>query len=126
MLWLWDLGRMIEIKQGRLTLGLLVLTIAGLSNFCQYLMSGPLFGGMSGVVYGLLGYIWIRGRYDPRSGLYLDRRTVVLMIIWFLVCFTPLFLPYIANTAHAVGLGMGMAWGFISSGRISRFPRKPG
>ena len=77
-------------------------------------MHGPMFGGMSGVVYGLLGYIWIRGKLDPGSGLYLHPTTVWMMIVWFALCFTPL-LGAIANTVHAVGLGLGMAWGFLSS-----------
>jgi membrane associated rhomboid family serine protease len=39
------------------------------------------------------------------------------MIIWFFACFTPL-VPHIANTAHAAGLLMGMAWGYLSSIRF--------
>ncbi len=114
MLWLRDLGGMIEARQSPWHLGLLVLVFAVCSNLAQYYMSGPMFGGMSGVVYGLLGYIWIRGKRDPGSGLFLHPSTVWMMIIWFLLCFTRVFGP-IANTAHAVGLGLGVAWGFLSS-----------
>ena len=49
----------------------LVLVIAACSDLAQYFFGGPVFGGMSGVVYGLLGYIWMRGKFDPGSGLYL-------------------------------------------------------
>ncbi len=111
--WLLDLGAMIEARQGRLYLLVLVLAIAGGSNFAQYLVSGPGFGGMSGVVYGLLGFIWIRGKFDPASGLYLHPTTVTMMILWFFICYTGI-LP-VANTVHAVGLGMGMGWGYLSS-----------
>ena len=68
---------------------------------------------MSGVVYGLLGYIWIRGKFDPGSGLYLHSSTVIMMLIWFFACLSG-YLGQIANTAHTVGLLMGMAWGFVS------------
>ena len=78
------------------------------------LTPGPVFGGMSGVVYGLLGYVWIRGKFDPGSGLYLHSYTVTMMIIWFVACLTGVLGP-IANTAHAAGLVMGMAWGYLSS-----------
>jgi len=120
MLWLRDLGSMIEGRQSSLHLLVIALVIAGLSNLGQFYMSGPSFGGMSGVVYGLLGYIWIRGRFDPASGLYLHSSTVTMMLIWFFLCiasnFFPMALmPNIANTAHAVGLGTGMAWGYLSS-----------
>jgi GlpG protein len=114
MLWLRDLGSMIEGRQSSWLLAVLVLAIAAVSNLAQFLVIGYHFGGMSGVVYGLLGYIWIRGKYDPGSGLFLHSSTVTMMIIWFFVCLIGLMGP-IANTAHGVGLLMGMAWGFISS-----------
>ena len=114
LLWLRDLGSMIEARQSPWHLGLLVLAFAAASNVAQYFVSGPNFGGMSGVVYGLLGYIWIRGKFDPASGLYVHPSTVVMMIVWFFVCFTRIFGP-IANTAHGVGLGLGIAWGYLSS-----------
>jgi GlpG protein len=114
MLWLRDLGSMIEARQGSLQLALLVFTIAAFSNFGQYYVSGPIFGGMSGVVYGLLGYVWMRGKFDPGSGLFLHPSTVNMMLIWFVLCYTGLLGP-VANTAHAVGLVMGIAWGYLSS-----------
>ena len=115
MLWLRDLGSMIEGRQSSWYLVILVLVIAACSNVAQfYIGHGPVFGGMSGVVYGLLGYVWIRGKFDPGSGLYLHQSTVTMMIIWFVLCFTGMMGP-IANAAHAVGLVMGMAWGYLSS-----------
>lgn len=115
LLWLRDLGSMIEGRQTSWHLLALVLVIAAGSNLGQfYFGRGPVFGGMSGVVYGLLGYVWIRGKLDPGSGLFLHPSTVTMMIIWFVACWTGL-LGNIANFAHAVGLGMGMAWGYLSS-----------
>jgi GlpG protein len=115
MLWLRDLGSMIEGRQSSLHLLALVLVIAVCSNTAQYLVEHtPVFGGMSGVVYGLLGYVWIRGKFDPGSGLYLHPSTVVMMLIWFVACLTGM-VGLIANTAHAVGLGMGILWGWLSS-----------
>ncbi len=115
MLWLRDLGSMIEGRQGTLQLALLVVVIAGLSDFGQYYVDpNPVFGGMSGVVYGLLGYSWIRGKFDPGSGLFLHPSTVNMMLIWFVLCYTDLLGP-VANTCHAVGLVTGMAWGYLSS-----------
>lgn len=117
LLWLRDLGGMIESRQSTWRLALLVLVIAAASNLAQFYYRGPMFGGMSGVVYGLLGYIWMRGKFDPASGLFLHPTTVVMMIVWFFLCFTPL-LPNVANACHAVGLVMGLAWGCLSSLRF--------
>lgn len=122
MLWLFDLGSMIEARQSTGRLAVLVVVIAVLSNLGQYYASGPSFGGMSGVVYGLLGYIWMKGKFDPASGLFLHQQTVTMMLIWFFACLFHL-IPNVANTAHAVGLGVGMAWGFLSSFRAD--PDRP-
>ena len=124
MLWLFDLGSMIESRQGMVRLLLLVLVTAALSNFGQYYAHHPFFGGMSGVVYGLFGHVWMKGRYDPTSGLYLHPQTVTMMVVWFFICWTPLLEMFgnirIANVAHGVGLIVGMAWGYVSSLRSFR------
>lgn len=106
---------MIEGRQSSLHLAILVLMIAMGSNLAEfYVKHVASFGGMSGVVYGLLGYVWIRGKRDPGSGLYLHRSTVIMMLIWLVACFVGI-IPNIANYAHLAGLLMGMAWGWLSS-----------
>jgi len=122
MLWLRDLGSMIEARKTSRFLLLLTLVLAGTSNMGQYLVRGPNFGGMSGVVYGLLGYIWMQGRFNPASKLSLAPQTVTFMIVWFFVCLAGLVGP-IANTAHGVGLVVGVAWGFLEA-RLRTAPRR--
>jgi GlpG protein len=90
-----------------------------ISNLAQYLGKGPLFGGMSGVVYGLLGYVWMKGKNDPASGLFLHPQTVTMMLLWFFLGFTPV-LPNIANITHGAGLFLGCAWGYLSSLWVNR------
>ncbi|MBL7686280.1 MAG: rhomboid family intramembrane serine protease [Deltaproteobacteria bacterium] len=114
LMWLKDLGGVIEQKQGSLFLIFQILLIGILSNLGQYFWSGPSFGGMSGVVYGLMGYLWIRGKLDPWFGIILQPSTVIMMIIWFFLCLFGL-IGNVANGAHAVGLLTGMAWGFIAA-----------
>ena len=114
MMWLWDLGAMIESRKSSLTLALLVTGIGVLSNLGQYFLSGPSFFGMSGVVYGLLGYAWMHTRFAPQAGLLIRRDTVLMMTIWFFVCLSGLLGP-IANGAHAVGFAVGSAWGYVSA-----------
>jgi len=94
---------------------LLVLVIAAGSNLGEYWLGRTVtFGGMSGVLYGLLGYIWIRGKFDPGSGLFLHPTTVTMMLVWLVVCYTG-YVGAIANAAHVVGLVIGMVWGCLSS-----------
>ena len=114
MLWLRDLGSMIEARKTSWLLLVMILVLAGTSNVAQYMVSGPNFGGMSGVVYGLLGFIWMQGRFNPTSKLSLQPQTVTFMIAWFFLCLSGLMGP-IGNTAHAVGLGVGVAWGFLDA-----------
>jgi len=118
MLWLRDLGGMIESLEGPLRLGVKIAVIQVVSALFQYYFFDPVFGGMSGVVYGLFGYVWMRHKYDPFSGYMLHPSTVTMMLIWFFLCFTPI-IPGIANGVHAAGLATGVAWGWLSSHRGS-------
>jgi GlpG protein len=114
MMWLFQLGSMIESVHGTNRFAVLIAVFALGSNVLQYLFAGPFFGGMSGVNYGLIGYVWMRGKFDRGSGLHLDKPSVVMAIGWFFLCFTGWMGP-IANYAHAGGLILGMAWGWVSA-----------
>ncbi|PYM15717.1 MAG: hypothetical protein DME18_03505 [Verrucomicrobia bacterium] len=114
MLCLSDFGTMIERRQNTRVLTALVLVIAALSNLGQYLWQGPDFGGMSGVVYGLIGYIWMRGKFDPNSSLFLHSSTVTMAVVWYFLCLAGL-MGHIANAAHTVGFAVGIVWGYISA-----------
>ncbi|WP_461517843.1 rhomboid family intramembrane serine protease [Porticoccus sp.] len=124
--WMWELGRRIEPLSGSLHMLVIALLMAVSSNLGQYLWTGPsLFGGMSGVVYGLLGYIWIRNKVAPRPILALPRGLLGFMLFWLLAGMTGvidmLMSGSIANAAHAIGLLCGMllgGWaGITESGR---------
>lgn len=114
-LWLWELGGMIEARQGSASLLAVVVLIAAASNMAQAMMTVSLFGGMSGVIYGLLGYILVWNRLRPAEAMPLVKGVAVVMLVWLLVCmagFTRLLgLGEIANTAHLSGLIMGLILG---------------
>lgn len=108
LMW-WYLGGMIEnhISSAKL-LSLLILASA-LPNIAQYYISGPTFGGLSGVVYALVGYIWLR---NPKAGLYLPKAYVGFMLVWLVLGFLDVLGMKIANGAHLGGLIVGclLAW----------------
>ena len=107
MLWFKDLGDMIEHKFGKNEL-LLLIGVSGLiSNLAQYFVSGPQFGGMSGVLYAMLGFVWVYKKIHQDFEYALPARDITIMVGWLLACLTG-FLGPIANTAHAGGLFVGM------------------
>ena len=114
MFWLRDLGTLLETKHGSRNFLLLVLATGVGSNLLQYAVSGPNFLGMSGVVYGLLGYLWVQGRMNPGFGFELNSQTVMIMAAWLVLGFTGLLGP-IANWAHLGGLIMGAGIGAIAA-----------
>lgn len=132
MIWLYQLGSLIEHRYGKWSLLFLVLASAAISNFVQCTVPGALdgsvpqklpdgslmtlLGGMSGVVYGLLGFVWMKSSYDRSSGFYLSQSTLVFMLGWMFLCFLPSFQQMlgvrIANWAHGIGLLVGIAVGY--------------
>lgn len=134
MLWLWLLGRAIEERIGVLKMLALILSAGVFSNTAQYLMSGPLFLGFSGVIMALASFIWMRLRIAPWEGYPVNRATISFLFLFigaifaltfisfFLQIFTNIpFSPNIANTAHIVG---GLIGAFL--GRFKIFAAKAG
>jgi GlpG protein len=116
MIMLWQLGIPIERMMGSIRYLLLVLVIAIPSNFAQYIWgeSGPMFGGMSGVVYGLFGYVWMKSRYEPQVGFLITQSSVIWMVGWFFLCVAHV-IPNVANIVHGVGLAVGIIVGRLPS-----------
>jgi GlpG protein len=116
MWWFWDLGRMIERRKGTIFFSILVLVSAVLGNVGQFAWAGPGFGGMSGVVYALFGYAWMKGHLQPEQRIGVQPQAVWIMIGWLVVCMTGMLAQYlgdIANAAHFVGLIVGVLFGVI-------------
>ena len=69
MYWIYVLGSAIEIRKGTWVLAGLVLATQLAATFGQILVGQPNFVGISGAVYGLLGYVWMKSRYRSRGRL---------------------------------------------------------
>jgi GlpG protein len=106
-MWWWQLGGSIEKTLGKGTLLNVLLISAIISNLGQYLVSGPNFGGLSGVVYALVGFVWWYGYLAPEQGLSLSKPLVGFLLFWLVLGFADLLPVNVANTAHLLGLLSG-------------------
>jgi len=118
LMWWWYLGGQIEKNQSSVHLIIIMLTIGVISNIAQYLASGPDFGGLSGIIYGVLAYCWILGKIRPQSGFFLSDMLFIFMVIWLIIGYVGFSDPVMgkmANTVHLSGLLSGLLLGLIFS-----------
>ncbi|MFT7287913.1 MAG: GlpG protein [Halieaceae bacterium] len=117
-LWCWELGRRIEGHFGSVNLAGLFFVCAAVSNCAQYLASGAvLFGGLSGVVYALLGFSWVAGRLNPQWRSLAPATPIMLFMVgWLVICMLGVIdvLGFsVANAAHLGGLLSGAVIGGV-------------
>jgi GlpG protein len=119
-LWMWDLGRRMEFFLGRWHF-LLFFIITGVSaNVAQYLWSGDSrFGGMSGVVYALVGFIAVRQRMAPHPLVAVPLALIGFMLLWLVLCMSGVVDYFIAgsvgNAAHLGGLVAGAFYALLTN-----------
>ena len=119
LLWVWEVGRKIEFTNSAVVLFVAVIASSLAANVTQYLLSGPsLFGGMSGVVFGLLGHSLIWSRLVPSKDVGLPSGIYIFMLVYLVVGFTGVIdllgLGSLANGAHLGGLIGGFATGGLA------------
>jgi GlpG protein len=119
LLWLWYFGRMMEPVLSLWRYALIIAVTALCANVLQYLWAGHgQFGGMSGVVYGQIGFIWMWQSLHPGSAVRLPQAMIVVFLVA-LVLMEVLASSLIATAAHVGGLisGMllGLGFGFVFS-----------
>ncbi|MCZ6501271.1 MAG: rhomboid family intramembrane serine protease, partial [Gammaproteobacteria bacterium] len=125
LLWVWEIGRRVEMISGSSVL-LLVTIVSSLgANILQYVMTGPgLFGGMSGVIFGYLGHSFIWDKLVPDRTMGLRPGIYVFMMAFLAVGFTGaidlLGMGSLANGAHLGGLLGGLLTGVVA-GLLQRF-----
>ncbi len=90
-------------------------TEMGATNGC---LVAP-FGGLSGVVYGLLGFFWMKSEFDPSFGFRMPLSVVIWAIAWFFLGVSNLddkLLGFsMANWAHGAGFVCGILIGLMAS-----------
>lgn len=121
---LWFIGHRIELIQGSAKLLGIVLLIGMGSNIVQAMLSGAaIFGGMSGVVYGLLGYGWVWSYIRPDQHLHIPMVLIYfslfMLLMGFMGVIDMLGMGRVANAAHLGGLLMGCIIG-LGAGLMSK------
>ena len=118
-LWIYVLGSKIELFDGHVKFIILVIFSSLSANYSQYIFSESfLFGGLSGVIYGMFGYCMIieletsNERYGLPPAIYLFM--LVWMILGFLGILTLFGFGNIANYAHLGGLIGGIIFGMVT------------
>jgi membrane associated rhomboid family serine protease len=116
--WLWTLGAIVEAEFGHIaTLGIYFILAVGSTAAEVAVLHGGI--GLSGIVYGLFGLLWVLSRTDPRFHDAIDLKIIELMTGWFLLCVVLKVADVwdIALVAHAVGCLLGALLGWIVSVR---------
>lgn len=112
LLWTYELGRRIESVHHRGVVIALILVMGISSNIAQFVMTGPLFGGLSGVIYGMMAYTWLWDRISKDFRFGLPPVLMAFMLVWLVLGVTGVFeqlgMGSMANTAHLVGLLSGL------------------
>ncbi|MEI9534708.1 rhomboid family intramembrane serine protease GlpG [Moellerella wisconsensis] len=109
-LW-WYLAGQVERQLGFGKLLTITLVAALFSNWGQSVFSGPNFGGLSGVVYALISYVWLMGERQPERGLGIPRGLMAFSILWLFFGYFDILGMHIANAAHTSGLIIGLLMG---------------
>lgn len=114
-----ELGRRLERELGSWWLWLVVVVLGMVSNLGQFALNpdSPMFGGLSGVAYGLLGFVLVMGRFSAQRAVWHLPAGLSGSLLFFLVLFstgiTEGFGLFIANGAHWFGLAAGAGCGFV-------------
>ncbi len=112
LVWWWYLGGPLERRLGTGKLLEITVLSAILSGYGQAIFSGSSFGGLSGVVYALMGYSWLSGERAPERGIYMQRSLMIFALVWLAVGYFDMLGVSVANAAHIGGLvvGLALAW----------------
>lgn len=119
-LWVWEVGRKLERLMGSLIWLTFAVFVSVVSNIGQYLINGyPLFGGLSGLVYGLIAFAWIMPYLIKGWPPIISKPLMIFFVVWLMAGYTDVFsalgLGNMANEAHLMGLVSGLVFAGVYS-----------
>lgn len=119
--WMWSFGLWLEDRIGSLRFFALYVVLALGSSAAEY--AWDIGGvGLSGVVYGLFGFLWTRSRRDRDYGEIVGKQTEQIFVAWFLLCIALTWFEVleIGNVAHGSGAVLGASVGWCCNERGPR------
>ena len=118
--WLYVFGNKVEVIFGSVKTALIYLFVGIGSSLADYALarSGV---GLSGIGYGLFGFLWVLSRNDSRFTDAVTRQVVLLFVVWFLLCIalTLADVWQVGNVAHGAGAVLGCVLGWCVVARTS-------
>ena len=113
--WLWILGKKVELEEGKAPFLFILLSAALISSLAQLAFSDSTGVGLSGIVYALVGFIYLRAKKTTAYKNFLAPTTINIFIFWLILCFilTRTGSWEIGNAAHIGGLLWGLILGSI-------------
>jgi membrane associated rhomboid family serine protease len=114
VVWLWILGTRLEETLGHVTTFVIIVVLAVGSAAAEFAFAAGGVG-LSGVGYGLVGCLFVLARKDRRFRDAIDKRTLVLFAVWFVLCviLTVTDVLPVGNVAHGAGFVLGVLVGYL-------------
>ena len=119
--WTWVLGTIVEEAMGSAFSAVLILALGAGSSAAEFAAyTGGV--GLSGVGYGLFGFLWVLSRRNHRFAGVIDQQTFQLFVAWFFLCILTTAVGFLAvgNVAHGFGAFMGIVIGWAVGSQGSR------
>jgi GlpG protein len=104
--WAWFVLKDIESRLKSFKLLLIIVLVGVFSNSAQYLASGPWFMGFSGIVCGLVGFVWNRSRIAPWEGYMFPKASAVFLFGFVVFMALVSFLSWVIAILLSRDLGM--------------------
>jgi len=109
----WLFAGRIEVYLGTGVLLLLSLAAAIFSNTAQFLLHNDQFGGLSGVAYAVMGFVWCYGWRFKDPNLRLNHADIGIALLFLVLGFADLLWVNTANWAHLAGLIVGVSFALL-------------
>jgi membrane associated rhomboid family serine protease len=113
LFWIWRFGRTLDRWLGYWRFALLLMPLAAGPMAAELLLMGKPPIGLSGVVYGLFGFLFALRNDEEFAAEQVTPGVIQTMVIWFFVAIALTYfkLMNVANVAHCAGALLGWLFG---------------